>query len=112
MPVRQTGAPHRLGVKRPARPLDELVELMCVEHRVHAPQGEMERTRHESLARATDRRRRAQAKLDRGYDDYIEGRISEEFLGAKVPGVGVRGERGRGRSEPTLGRVVHVRRDG
>ena len=33
---RQTGTAHRLGVKRPARPLDELVERLRVEHRVHA----------------------------------------------------------------------------
>jgi site-specific DNA recombinase len=46
-------------------------------------EGDVERTRHESLARATDRRRRAQAKLDRGYDDYLEGRISKEFWARK-----------------------------
>ena len=36
MPGGETGTAHRLGVKRPARPLDELVELMRVEHRVQA----------------------------------------------------------------------------
>ena len=37
------------------------------------------RFRFRSLAQLTQRRRAVQAKLDRGYDDYLEGRISEVF---------------------------------
>ena len=33
---RETRAPHRLGVKRAARPFNELVELLLVEHGVQA----------------------------------------------------------------------------
>ena len=31
----------------------------------------------------TDRRQRVQVKLDRGYDDYLEGRISQDFWNRK-----------------------------
>src|SRR5262245_37064534 len=36
----------------------------------------MERTRQETIARLTQRRHSVQSKLDRGYDDYLEGRLS------------------------------------
>ncbi len=40
-------------------------------------QGELEQTRQNAVARLTQRRRGVQAKLDRGYDDYQDERISE-----------------------------------
>ena len=42
-------------------------------------QGEAERIRRESAATLTRRRRGVQSKLDRSYDDYLDGRISEAF---------------------------------
>ena len=45
---------------------------------------ELEQTRQESLAPLTQRRRSVQAKLDRGYDDYLEGRISDGFWARKA----------------------------
>ncbi len=42
-------------------------------------QGALEQTRQASLARLAQRRHGVQAKLDRGYDDYLEGQISEGF---------------------------------
>jgi hypothetical protein len=38
----------------------------------------------ESLALLTQRRRSVQAKLDRGYDDYLERRISDGFCTRKA----------------------------
>ena len=35
--------------------------------------------RQQAVAHATQRRRGLQAKFDRGYDDYLEGRIPEAF---------------------------------
>jgi site-specific DNA recombinase len=46
------------------------------------PRGDtcgLEQERQQALAQATQRRRGVQAKLDRGYEDYLEGRISEGF---------------------------------
>jgi hypothetical protein len=42
-------------------------------------QGDLERERQATLARLSERRQRVQAKLDRGYDDYLEGLISQDF---------------------------------
>ena len=39
----------------------------------------MEHTRQETVARLTQQRHRVQSKLDRGYDDYLEGRSSESL---------------------------------
>ena len=41
--------------------------------------GQVERERVEAQRRLRDRRRQVLAKLDRGYEDYIEGRITEDF---------------------------------
>ena len=46
---------------------------------VRESQSDMELARGQSLAQLTQRRRAVQAKLDRGYDDYLEGRISDVF---------------------------------
>ena len=46
---------------------------------VRESQSDLEPARQQSLAQLTQRRRAVQAKLDRGYDDYLEGRISEVF---------------------------------
>lgn len=40
---------------------------------------EMEHARQQAYAQATQRCRNAQAKLSRAYDDYVEGRISQDF---------------------------------
>jgi hypothetical protein len=45
---------------------------------VRESQSDLGLTRQQSLAQLTQRRA-VQAKLDRGYDDYLEGRISELF---------------------------------
>ena len=42
-------------------------------------QGEAEQIRRASVTTLTQRRRGVQTKLDRGYDDYLDGRISEAF---------------------------------
>ena len=44
----------------------------------------MEQTRKASLNQLTQRRRGVQAKLDRGYEDYLERRISEGFWRRKA----------------------------
>jgi DNA invertase Pin-like site-specific DNA recombinase len=46
---------------------------------VRESQSHLEIARQQSLAQLRERRRAVQAKLDRGYDDYLEGRISEGF---------------------------------
>ena len=46
---------------------------------VRESQSDLEIARQQSLTQLTQRRRAVQAKLDRGYDDYLEGRISEVF---------------------------------
>jgi site-specific DNA recombinase len=45
--------------------------------RLHASQAELEQARGRSSARLLDRQRALQAKIDRGYDDYVERRISD-----------------------------------
>lgn len=42
-------------------------------------QAVMEQTREETGARLTQRRHSVQSKLDRGYDDYLDGRLSESL---------------------------------
>jgi hypothetical protein len=42
-------------------------------------EGQVERERCETKQRLEQTRRTVLAKLDRGYDDYVSGRISEEF---------------------------------
>ena len=39
----------------------------------------LEQNRQESLARLTQRRQSVRSKLDRAYDDYLEGRLSESL---------------------------------
>jgi DNA invertase Pin-like site-specific DNA recombinase len=46
---------------------------------VRESQSDLKIARQQSLAQLTLRRRALQAKLDRGYDDYLEGRISDVF---------------------------------
>ena len=41
------------------------------------PRTTLENTRRESVAHLTQRRQAIQTKLDRGYEDYLEGRISD-----------------------------------
>ena len=50
---------------------------------VRDSQGEAEQLRREAVTTLTQRRRGVQARLDRGYDDYFEGRISEVFWARK-----------------------------
>jgi hypothetical protein len=42
-------------------------------------QTETEQARQRSVSQLTQRQRAVQVKLDRGYEDYLEGRISESF---------------------------------
>jgi site-specific DNA recombinase len=46
-------------------------------------QDDLETQRQQSLATLQHRRRAVQAKLDRSYDDHLEGRITEEFWSRK-----------------------------
>jgi site-specific DNA recombinase len=46
---------------------------------LRAVDGDAEQRRCESLRRLDQRRRVVVSKLDRGYDDLVSGRISEEF---------------------------------
>ncbi len=55
----------------------------AVTARLRASQAELEQARGRSLARLLDRRRALQAKIDRGYDDYVEGRISDALWAQK-----------------------------
>ena len=57
----------------PAKVADGIAEAL------RDSQGEAERTRRDAVASLTQRRRGMQTKLDRGYDDYLDGRISEAF---------------------------------
>ena len=45
--------------------------------------GHAEQARNEARQRLEDRRRKVLAKLDRGYDDYLEGRITDDFWNRK-----------------------------
>jgi site-specific DNA recombinase len=51
--------------------------------RLHASQAELEQARGRSSARLLERQRALQAKIDRGYDDYVEGRISNALWARK-----------------------------
>jgi len=51
--------------------------------RLHASQAELEQARRRSSARLLDRQRALQAKIDRGYDDYVDGRISDVLWARK-----------------------------
>jgi site-specific DNA recombinase len=51
--------------------------------RLHASQAELEQARGRSSARLLERQRALQAKIDRGYDDYVEGRISDALWARK-----------------------------
>ena len=45
--------------------------------RLHASQADLEQARERSSGRLVERQRALQAKIDRGYDDYVEARISD-----------------------------------
>ena len=45
--------------------------------------GQAEQARTEARQRLEDRRRKVLAKLDRGYDDYLDGRVTEDFWNRK-----------------------------
>jgi len=51
--------------------------------RLRDADGEAERERLATRQRLEDRRRKVLAKLDRGYDDYVEGRVTEDFWARK-----------------------------
>ena len=42
-------------------------------------QTKAEQKRHQSLDQLTQRRRTVQTKLDRGHEDYLDGKISDAF---------------------------------
>lgn len=50
---------------------------------VRDSEGDLEAARVQSIAQLNARRRLVRGKLDRGYDDYTEGRISGEFWSRK-----------------------------
>ncbi|MGH7554588.1 MAG: recombinase family protein [Longimicrobiales bacterium] len=65
------------GVLERIRVPSEVADWVC--EGLRESEGSLEQTRRESLGRLGQRRHSAQSKLDRGYDDYLEGRISEGF---------------------------------
>ena len=48
-----------------------------ITHRLRASQAELELARERTSGQLIDRQRALQAKIDRGYDDNVEGRISD-----------------------------------
>jgi site-specific DNA recombinase len=58
-------------IKVPAEIADSIAENL------RESQDSLEQTRQDAVARLTQRRHSARAKLDRGYDDYLKGRLSE-----------------------------------
>jgi hypothetical protein len=46
-------------------------------------EGQVQHAQNEAWKRLEDRRRKVLAKLDRSYDDYLEGRITEDFWARK-----------------------------
>jgi hypothetical protein len=64
-------------VQIPAAIADQIATAMRV------GQDDLETQRQQSLATLAHRRRAVQAKLDRSYDDHLEGRITEEFWSRK-----------------------------
>ena len=74
--IREEDLAARLGtvierIQIPAEIADWIAENL------HESQHAIERTRREGIARLTQRRQATQSRLDRGYDDYLEGRLSE-----------------------------------
>jgi hypothetical protein len=55
----------------------------AISARLHASQTELEQARGRSSTRLLDRQRALQAKIDRGYDDYVERRISDALWARK-----------------------------
>jgi hypothetical protein len=51
--------------------------------RLHASQAELEQARGRPSACLLDCQRALQAKIDREYDDYVEGRISDALWARK-----------------------------
>jgi hypothetical protein len=50
---------------------------------LRASKADLEQARERSSARLLERQRALQAKIDRGYDDYLEGRISDTLWARK-----------------------------
>jgi site-specific DNA recombinase len=76
--IRQEELADRLGtvverIQIPSEIADWIAESVRESH------DGLEQTRRESIARLTQRRQATQSKLDRGYDDYLEGRLSESL---------------------------------
>ena len=61
------------AIQIPSTVADQLAALM------RDSDGQLARERACALQRLEDRRRKVLAKLDRGYEDYVEGRITEAF---------------------------------
>ena len=104
---RETGAAHGVGVKRPARSLDELVELPLVEHRVHASVERVRRRRRQlggrdpetvltsSLASGAHRHRRQCSTQDRScrslisaFVDFHHGLLAREAANPRTRKIG------------------------
>jgi site-specific DNA recombinase len=60
-------------IQTPAEIADWIAENL------HESQHAVEQTRKASVVRLTQHRHATQSKLDRGYDDYLEGRLSESL---------------------------------
>jgi hypothetical protein len=54
-----------------------------ITHRLRTSQADLERARERTSGQLLDRQRALQAKIDRGYDDYLEGRISDALWARK-----------------------------
>ena len=61
------------GIQIPAELADWIAEGL------RDSQSELEKTRQQAIGHLVQRQRSLRAKLDRGYDDYLEGRISDDF---------------------------------
>ena len=78
------GLTHPRSGRRMMRAEIERIQIPCdiadwIAEGVRGTEGEAEQARQHALAHAVQRRRGVQAKLDRGYDDYLEGLISQAF---------------------------------
>jgi hypothetical protein len=50
---------------------------VSITHRLRASQADLERARERTSIRLLERQRALKTNIDRGYDDYVEGRISD-----------------------------------
>ena len=74
--VREERLALRLGGGADKIQLPERV-ASSIAHRLRARESDLERARDRSSVRLLNRQRALQAKIDRGYDDYLDGLVSD-----------------------------------